>query len=73
MNKVQLSNQLIPFYNFYFITLYYNIHNNYHRHAFGNIQETIQSRNEMLQVNKEIIETTGRHLLEISVICGALN
>lgn len=73
MNKVQLSRQFIIFYNSYVITLYYNIHNNYYSDAFGNIRETIQSRNEMVQVNKEIIQTTGRHLLEISATCEALN
>lgn len=33
MNKVQLSNQFIIFYNFYVIALYFNICNNSYRDA----------------------------------------
>lgn len=40
---------------------------------FDDIQETIKSRNEMVQLHKGIIQTTGKHLLEISVSCGAQN
>lgn len=31
----------------------------------GSIQKVLQSRTEMVQLNKEIIQTTGRDLLKI--------
>lgn len=39
---------------------------NYYRDMFEHIQKTMQSRGEMVQVYKGILQTTGRHLLEIS-------